>query len=85
MIDMLMAVEINDKVKFETRNGRRFTAEVRDTWHAGLPMTRENRIGLLLERPAYGSIQVKDGKLYHYVHGCPGANDEILSIERVAK
>lgn len=85
MIDTFMAVDIGYKVSFETQNGRRFTAEVRDTWHAGLPMTRENRIGLLLERPAYGSIKLRNGKLYHYVHGCPGANDEILSIERVAK
>jgi hypothetical protein len=85
MIDTFMAVDIGYNVSFETRNGRRFTAEVRDTWHAGLPMTRENRIGLLLERPAYGSIELRNGKLYHYVHGCPGANDEILSIERVAK
>jgi hypothetical protein len=85
MIDTFMAVNIDDKVIFETQNGRRFTAEVRDTWHAGLPMTRENRIGLLLERPAYGSIKLRNGKLYHYIHGCPGADDQILSIERVAK
>jgi hypothetical protein len=85
MIDTFMAVNIDDKVSFETQNGRRFTAEVRDTWHAGLPMTRENRIGLLLERPAYGSIKLRNGKLYHCVHGCPGANDEILRIERVTQ